>query len=198
MHQSSLDKMLDFRERYLAGMEKHSLRIVDLGSQDVNGSYRPLFDVQDWHYTGLDLSAGRNVDLVLTQSYRWHGIRSASIDVCISGQALEHIPYFWLTALEIARVLKPDGLCCIIAPSAGYEHRYPVDCWRFYPDGMRAFADYARLRVEEAYTDWNPDEHADDSACWQDSVLIARKPRLNRWQTLRAAVRRRGLLLLTR
>ena len=35
---------------------------------------------------------------------------------------------------EALRVLKPTGLLYINAPSNGAYHRYPVDCWRFYPD----------------------------------------------------------------
>ena len=33
-----------------------------------------------------------------------------------------------------SRVLVPGGLACIIAPGAQGVHRFPVDCWRFYPD----------------------------------------------------------------
>jgi hypothetical protein len=32
------------------------------------------------------------------------------------------------------RILRPSGLLYINAPSNGPYHRYPVDCWRFYPD----------------------------------------------------------------
>lgn len=198
MHQSSYEKMRDFVDRYLADRRNEHLDIVDLGSQDVNGSYRPLFEYPGWHYRGLDLAPGRNVDIVLERPYRWPTVASSSIDVCISGQALEHVPFFWLTALEVARVLKPGGLCCLIAPSGGYEHRYPVDCWRFYPDGMVALAHFARLEVVEARTDWTPrSDYSDDSAAWKDTVLVARKPRLRPWQALRARVRRHGLRLLT-
>ncbi len=198
MHQSSYEKMRGFAERYLVDLHDNRLSIVDLGSQDVNGSYRLLFERPGWHYQGLDLEPGRNVDQVLAQPYHWTDIPSASVDVCVSGQALEHIPFFWLVALEVARVLKPGGLCCLIAPSGGYEHRYPVDCWRFYTDGMIALAHYARLEVVEAYTDWNPHaDYADDSAAWKDSVLIARKPRLHPWKQLRAGIRRHGLRILS-
>ena len=93
----------------------------------------------------MDLSEGENVDLVLSDPYSWSEIRSSSVDVFVSGQAFEHIEFFWQTMLEIARALKPGGLCCIIAPSGGPEHKYPLDCWRFYPDGFRALARYAGL-----------------------------------------------------
>jgi SAM-dependent methyltransferase len=51
---------------------------------------------------------------------------------------------FWLTYLEILRVLKPNGLFYLNAPSNGLFHRYPVDCWRFYPDSGGALVTWAK------------------------------------------------------
>jgi hypothetical protein len=78
--------------------------------------------------------------------------------------------------MEIVRVLKPNGFCCMVAPSSGYEHRYPVDCWRVYPDGMRAIAQFAKLEVLEAFTQWEDEDYADGSNVWHDTVLVASKP----------------------
>lgn len=179
MHISSVDKMRAFVDKYLASKKSESLLIMDIGSQEVNGSYKPLFqDYANWTYVGVDMVEGNNVDLVLTDIYNWGQIPSNSVDVIISGQAFEHIEYFWLSMIEIARVLKPNGICCIIAPSSGYEHRYPVDCWRFYPDGFRALAQYAQLKPIDAYTQWGDvDIYDKDTNCWHDSVLIAQKDR---------------------
>jgi len=169
--------MLTFRNKYLSGKENQPLVIMDLGSQDVNGSYKPCFEQENWKYIGLDMVPGKNVDLVLDNPYHWKEIRSASVDVLISGQAFEHIEYFWVTVLEMARIIKPGGLACIIAPSGGFEHKYPVDCWRFYPDGFKALARYARLEVIEAVAQWEDDPvYSDDSNLWHDSVLICKKP----------------------
>ena len=197
MHQSSYEKMRAFRTRYLAAKASEPLEILDVGAMDVNGSYRPLFDEPAWHYRGADLEAGRNVDLVLKDPYYFDGMRTNSLDVLVSGQALEHMPHFWLFFLEVFRCLKPGGLCCVIAPSGGYEHRYPVDCWRFYPDGMRTAAEYARLDVLEVHTDWKPAaDYSDDSAAWQDSVLIARKPLMSSWRERKLNLRARLLRAL--
>ncbi|WP_322877281.1 class I SAM-dependent methyltransferase [Pseudocalidococcus azoricus] len=165
-----------FVNKYLNKKSSEELYILDLGSQNIGGSYRPIFNIPGWKYIGLDLEVGENVDILLRDPYRWNEISSNSVDVLISGQTLEHIQYFWLTILEIARVLKPGGLCCLIAPSTGYEHRYPLDCWRFYPDGMIALANFAQLEVLEAFTQWENENYNDGSNVWHDSVLIARKP----------------------
>ncbi len=167
--------MRDFRKQYLTGKEDSVLRILDLGSMAIGGSYRSIFEADRWEYIGLDLAPGENVDFVLSDPYNWLEIESCSADVVISGQTFEHIDYFWKTMTEIARVLKPGGLCCIIAPSGGPEHKYPVDCWRFYPDGFRALALYAGLEVVTVNTHWALKGYRDNSDEWADTVLVARK-----------------------
>ncbi len=175
MHASSYANMARFVDRHLGGRAADALRIADIGAMDVNGCYRPLFEKAPWDYVGLDLDAGPNVDISLPSAYDWP-LDDASFDVVVSGQALEHVEFVWLTVGEIARILKPGGLCCLIAPSAGPEHRFPVDCWRIYPDGMRALAKHAGLEVLEAYAQWNRDEHPEMNPVWKDCVLIGRKP----------------------
>lgn len=187
MHKSSLDKMRSFRDRHLGERKGDPLLILDLGSMDANGTYRPCFDIPPWKYQGVDIAPGENVDIVVRNPYCWKELRTNSVDVLISGQAFEHIECFWVTMLEIERVLKPAGLCCIIAPSAGHEHRYPVDCWRFYPDGFAALSRFAGLQIIEVSRQVEPDSRFDDeSNVWQDTMLVCRKPEgslLASWKT---------------
>ncbi len=177
MHKHSLDSMAQFRRDYVDGRRGEPLVIVDIGSADLNGSYRGLFEIPPWRYIGVDLYPGENVDVVLSDPYRWRELDSASTDVVVCGQTFEHTEFFWETMLEIARILKPRGLCCIIAPSSGPEHRYPRDCWRIFSDGFSAVARYAGLEVVDVQTQWGdlPD-YDSESNKWHDSVLIARKP----------------------
>ena len=189
MHKSSLDKMLAFRKKYLESKKNEALLILDLGSLDVNGSYRGYFDISPWTYRGIDMAAGKNVDIVLQDPYNWREIRSSSTDVVISGQAFEHIEFFWLSIIEIFRVLKPEGLCCLIAPSSGPEHRYPVDCWRFYHDGFAALARFASLKVLEIYSQNGPTGYDDGSDMWQDMVLVCQKPASSKLSLLKKGFR---------
>ena len=65
------------------------------------------------------------------------------------------------------RVLRPEGLCYLIAPSRGEIHRYPADCYRFYPDGYRALAKYTRTQIIDCWIDTeNP---------WGDLTGVFRK-----------------------
>jgi SAM-dependent methyltransferase len=173
MHQSSYDKMAAFAAEFLAPAK--GLRVLDVGSQDVNGSYRPIFEAMGFDYVGMDIAPGTGVDVVVADIANWREIEPGSFDVVVSGQALEHMPYFWLTGLEVARALRPGGLACLIAPSAGPIHSYPVDCYRFYPDGMAALAEYAGLTVLDILHQTEDDGYDEHSAVWRDCRLIARK-----------------------
>jgi SAM-dependent methyltransferase len=172
MHASSYRKMQHFVDAYLAGATSLPLRILDFGSQQVNPvslTYRTLLDRSPWTYIGLDIADGHNVTIKVDDAYDWSEVASDSVDVVVSGQAFEHVEFFWASAFEIGRVLKPGGLLMLIAPSGGYEHRFPLDCWRYYTDGMRALTAYLRFELVDAYTDWG-------NEVWEDSVVVMRKP----------------------
>ena len=148
MHPSSFKHMAQKVEQYLA--QSASLRIVDIGSQDLNGSFRSLFKKTGWHYTGVDLCAGTNVDVVLDDPYHFP-FSADSIDVIISGFVFVHVELFWKTFTEMCRVVRPGGMIILILPSPGPEHRYLVDCWRFYPDAMNALARLCSVELVETH-----------------------------------------------
>jgi len=152
--------------------------VLDVGSFDVNGTYKQFFPESLFTYTGLDMEAGPNVDVVPANTYSWTELADESFDVVISGQAFEHAEFFWVTMTEIARVLKKGGFICIIAPRDFYRHRHPVDCYRFDTDGMIALAKYANLDVIHASCDLAPPDAPSewyDPIC-KDSMLVAMKP----------------------
>jgi len=115
--------------------------VVDVGAQDVNGSLREVCPPH-LNYVGVDFVAGKGVDVVLEDPYRLP-FADASVDVVVSSSCFEHAEMFWLLFLEIMRILKSPGLFYLNAPSNGEYHRYPVDCWRFYPDSGKALVTWA-------------------------------------------------------
>lgn len=178
MHGSSLKRMSWFVQNWLNSLPGR-LSVLDVGSCEVaGGSYRTLFPLDRFDYKGLDMTPGPNVDIAPALPYHWTEVASDSFDVVISGQAFEHMEFFWLAAAEMARCLKPNGLLCIIAPRGFERHRYPVDCYRFDADGMIAIARWCNLLPLHASSNLQPEA---DSPGWhiencEDSLLIARKP----------------------
>jgi len=177
MHQSTLHRMKTFADTVRERFAGRTCRILEVGSMQVenDASYRPLFIFPGAEYIGLDVASGPNVDVVPQDPYDWSELADTSFDVVISGQALEHIEFPWLTFEQIARKLKSGGLACLIAPSRGPEHRFPVDCYRYYPDGMRSLARWSGLTVLEAgYLNGDCRFH-DGSHQWGDCHCILTK-----------------------
>jgi SAM-dependent methyltransferase len=131
MHASSQNLMLDLLRR----VARPGLRVHDIGSHNVNGSYRPLVEKFGMRYYGLDANAGANVDVV-GSAYALPCANDA-FDLVLSGQTLEHLHMPMLAVEEMKRVCRTGGWLLLIAPFACAEHRYPIDCWRFLPDGLR-------------------------------------------------------------
>lgn len=139
MHPSALESTRRLVNLYVP--KNTSLTVLDVGSQQVAGqplSHRQLFDMACCRYVGVDLEAGPNVDQVLTKPYGLP-FDDDSFDVVICGQVFEHIPFFWVTALEFARVVKNDGFIILSAPSRGHVHNPPFDGWRFCEQAYEAW-----------------------------------------------------------
>ena len=117
--------------------------LLDVGSLDVNGTYRPIATDRGWQYTGIDITAGKNVDIV-TKPYNYP-FPDNHFDIVISGSTMEHVPAIWKWIPELVRVLKPGGLLVIATVSNCPIHRYPVDCWRILPDGIKYLFDQTHL-----------------------------------------------------
>jgi SAM-dependent methyltransferase len=129
--------------------------IVEIGSQDFNGSLRKKAP-PGASYFGLDLEAGPGVDAVIA-----HGaplpLATASVDLVVASSVFEHDPIFWVSFLELCRITKDGGFIYLNVPSNGKVHRYPVDCWRFYPDAANALTAWAvssgvKLNLIESFT----------------------------------------------
>ena len=146
MHQSAMLRMNWFIENYVAKDKK--VKVLDVGSYNVNGCYKDLFQKRNnVEYFGLDVQAGPNVDIVTNGNYDWDNVENEAFDYVISGNTFEHIEYPWLTIKLIYQKLKFGGFACIIAPNSSPEHRYPVDCYRYYADGFRALAKWGGFHL---------------------------------------------------
>lgn len=173
MHPSSLDLMREAKAKI-----RHALppgpSVLDVGGRSTSEkdrSYRDLWPDASLYWV-VDLEEGPNVNEVMGNPYR---IMADNFDVVVCGQTLEHVANPFRLVAEMVRVLNPGGYVILIAPSAGYVHRDPIDCWRFYPDAFQAIADEVGL---ETVADWiyKGDSGGGRGRLWDDHVFVGRKP----------------------
>lgn len=126
-----------FIERYAVPAIPVGTRILELGSLNVNGTIRDLFEGHCEEYIGIDLRDGVGVDEVMPfhdLSYRF-GWRSFGAVICL--ETLEHDPHFWETLQNIRFVLNKGGIFVVSVPDFQFiYHAEPKDYWRFSRDSV--------------------------------------------------------------
>lgn len=168
MHPTAMQNCQSFFDAYAPSFSsRQHVKVVEIGSQNVNGTLRDTCPTR-FEYVGVDFQDAKGVDLVLQDPYSLP-FENESVDIVLSSSCFEHSEMFWLVFLEVLRVLKPNGLFYLNAPSTGSFHRYPVDCWRFYPDSAMALVKWAQRNggkpaMLESYTQTSRD--------WQDYVAV--------------------------
>jgi len=86
--------------------------VLEIGSQNINGSVRELFS--GGQYLGIDLGEGKDVDLVCSgKDYK----RDIPFDVIISCECLEHDREYAATVKNAIRLLKSGGLLLLTMAS---------------------------------------------------------------------------------
>lgn len=172
MHKTSIKHAKLFIDSYLTKKSK----ILEVGSQSVNNiTFKEILNNKH-EYLGVDMVSGKNVDIVQDDPYKIP-FNNDTFDAVVSTSAFEHTEFFWLTFNEIIRVLKPHGLFYLNAPSNGRYHKYPVDCYRFYPDSGKALqkwgkhSGYKNIVMLESFVGKR------DNGIWNDFCSIFLKDR---------------------
>ncbi|MBR0566014.1 methyltransferase domain-containing protein [Azoarcus sp. L1K30] len=92
------------------------------------------------NFTGCDMAAGENVDIVLDLTASFDQIEAAlggrRFDTVFCISLLEHIPDVFGACRNIAQLLRPGGAIFISVPFIFRYHGYPGDLWRFTPEAV--------------------------------------------------------------
>jgi len=101
---------------FLQGRKEHhpghfvpGVRVLELGSRDINGSPRQLFD-RPGFYLGIDCHGGPGVDVVGVVHEVLASRKLDLLDVVVSTEMLEHDPYWQQTLQAAVPLLRPGGL----------------------------------------------------------------------------------------
>ena len=167
MHHSAYVNAEKFYHKYCEDNIENK-KILDIGSHDVNGTLKPIF--QKGQYIGMDMAPGPNVDIVGV-SYEIP-FEKNEFDVVISSSCFEHDDFFWLTFLEMCRIVKSGGFIYINAPSSGEYHGYPGDNWRFYKDSWNSLNKWG---IRNNYEIELIETYIDEEDRWKDSIGIFKK-----------------------
>lgn len=124
-----------------------NVRVLDVGSLDINGNNRFLFD--DCGYLGIDIGEGANVDVVCPA----HRFFARPFDTIISTEMLEHDKYYGPSLNNMVSLLKPGGLLLFTCATTGRE---PHGTWSNAPMDSPLTNDYYKNLTEQDIRDVLP------------------------------------------
>jgi SAM-dependent methyltransferase len=140
-------------------------RVLDVGSGDINGNNRFLFE--NCVYDGNDVIQTNNVTIV--SKTKNLPFQDSTFDTIISTECFEHDPEYKESFVKIYKMLKPDGLFCFTCASTGRrEHgtrrTTPGDSYGTI-GGLEDMCDYYKnlteidlnesLQLNELFTVWD-------------------------------------------
>lgn len=148
MHQG----VMNFLKTKILPKETSGLDVLEVGSQDVNGSPREVIGPhKPKKYVGVDFAPGKGVDLVMDVKDLTSYFGAESFDVVISTEMLEHAIDWRVAVAQMKSVLRPEGLLILTTRGPGFPyHGYPHDYWRFtINDFQIIFADMAIWALDQ-------------------------------------------------
>jgi hypothetical protein len=122
------------------------IRVLEIGPDAFPSSYKTIAGNTCACWDTCDLYQDSRLTYTAASEYSFP-IADQSYDIVLSGQVIEHVRKVWLWIKEVSRVCKIGGKVITINPVSWPYHEAPVDCWRIYPEGMKALCEEASLRV---------------------------------------------------
>jgi SAM-dependent methyltransferase len=134
-------------EKYARDYFRPTHRVLEIGPDRDPSTYRTLVGATAAWDT-LDFASRADIPLTYrtTDEYVFP-VEDGVYDIVFAAQVIEHVRKIWRWMPELARVCAPGGHVIVINPVSWHYHESPVDCWRIYPEGMRALCDDAGLEV---------------------------------------------------
>jgi SAM-dependent methyltransferase len=133
-------------QKYATEYFSPGARVLEIGPDGFPSAYRSLVDRGGLTWETLDVFKDARLTYVASSEYSFP-IEDGRFDVVVSGQVIEHVRKIWRWMGEVSRVCKVGGVVITINPVSWPYHEAPVDCWRAYPEGVKALYEDASLEV---------------------------------------------------
>lgn len=139
--------MHDAAFRYVAeqvGLRGPFVSVLEIGSRDINGSVRGLFDHHDTVYEGVDLLAGEGVDFVCDAA-EW--LPTGPYDAVVSCEVFEHCAGWPNIVANAYSALMAGGVLLLTMAGLGRAPHSAADGGPLWADEFYRNVDPSALRA---------------------------------------------------
>jgi SAM-dependent methyltransferase len=151
-----LNSELLFR-KYHEDFFTSGIKVLEIGPAGIPSAYSKIvndptiqWDTIDFGETTFIASNTNLLTFTLDDPYKFP-IPDNTYDVVLSGQVIEHVQEIWKWMKELKRVTKINGIIFTINPVSWPYHEAPLDCWRIFPSGIEALANYCELEIVKSH-----------------------------------------------
>lgn len=112
------------------------MKILEIGSREVASASIWKDFIPNCKYTGFDVLAGKNVDVVGDAHRLTDYFKPGEFDFIFSFAVFEHLAMPWVVSEEITKLLKIGGHVCIETHFSFSEHELPWHFFQFNQKGL--------------------------------------------------------------
>jgi SAM-dependent methyltransferase len=144
---------IEFGLSHLREDDVRGKQVIDVGSLDINGSFRPIVErFNPGSYIGVDIESGPGVDEICNAEDLIDRFGKERFDLVICAETLEHIRNWRRAVSNLKNLLKPNGVLLATTRSLGFDyHGHPFDFWRYEVNDARIL--FSDLRIETVERD---------------------------------------------
>lgn len=148
------ESCISFGENNLNKDDVKGKDVIEIGSQNVNGSLRYYIEnLECKKYIGVDIEKGIGVDIVCKAENVIEIFGKDAFDIVICTELLEHVKDWKSVISNIKNICKPGGTILVTTRSYGFpRHGYPYDYWRYEIEDIKnIFSDCIIEILEKDY-----------------------------------------------
>ncbi len=127
------------------------MKILEIGPQGNPSIYQSLANDNslDWYSLDItkDYSGNANSKFIYSELPYNYPVADDTFDLVFSGGVMCNVGEVWSWMGELKRITKPGGLIITITPVSWPYANAPIDCWRIFPDGLKAVNNAVGLRT---------------------------------------------------
>jgi SAM-dependent methyltransferase len=159
-------------EKYGQPYFRPGLRVLEVGP-DHPSTLRRIVSDPSIQWERVDIFQHPELTYTAANEYSFP-VPDDTFDIVVATNVLEHVRKIWVWIKELSRVCKPGGHVITINPVSWPYHEIPIDCWRAYPEGMKALYEEGGLEVILSKWEAIADAHVRNSVPGRSQSVVNR------------------------